>query len=225
MMRNAIFSKNPAPIGWNTTGGLAGKLLDGLKDYRFEMESVSHYEERVRTEIAKGIDDISKVMSPNKSKMRITIPFSSVNAARDRAINCDDPLKRDQAVWGLVDSEDIIETLMRSIEKAPNEELAVSALLALQDATREANMKNVLAFLDEVGASSNSDVNLAEWARLIAADTQAAYFNDHSFMDDPISSRTAVHLADKQFDLTLPLLFQCKARTTIGGIVHETRIS
>ncbi|MBL4671270.1 MAG: hypothetical protein JKX81_03335 [Arenicella sp.] len=225
MMHNAMFGKKPAPSGWNTPGGLAGKLLDGLRSYEFDIGTVAHYDKRVQEEIAKGITDISKVMSPNKSKLRITVPFTSARSARDRAINCDDPLKRDQAIWGLVDREDMLKTMMKSIEHAPNEDLAVSALLALQHCSREDDLASLLAFLEEVGAASNSSINLAEWARLVAADTQAAHYNDHSFLDDPISNRPVVHLADKQFDVTLPLLFQCKARTTIGGIVHETRIS
>jgi len=77
MMHNALFSKEPAPSGWNIPGDLAGKLLDGLRSYQFDIGSVAHYDQRVQHEIARGITDISKVMSPNRSKLCITVPFTS----------------------------------------------------------------------------------------------------------------------------------------------------
>lgn len=79
-MHNAMFSKKPAPSGWNILGGLAGKQLDGLRSYQFDIDSVAHYGQRVQDQIARGITDINKVMSPNLSKLRITVPFTSARS-------------------------------------------------------------------------------------------------------------------------------------------------
>jgi hypothetical protein len=79
-MHNALFSKEPAPTGWNIPGDLSEKRLDGLRSYQFDIGSVAHYDQRVQEEIARGITDISKVMSPNRSKLRITVPFTSARS-------------------------------------------------------------------------------------------------------------------------------------------------
>jgi len=207
---------NAIPEG---NAGLAGRLLTSLSRYQFDFDSIKHYDPRVQAEIRDAVTDLRALAAPPTDELRVASPFCSLES--------DNPLERDQAVWNLVasgDSRACLTALMRSIERSPNESTAVSALLALQQVAAS-DLPSALHFLQEVGAANNSSVNLSEWARLVARELMAIHENNFGLLDTPVSNRPVVHTANQRFDLTLPLLFQCRARTRIGGVTYETRIS
>lgn len=199
--------------------GLAGKLLTSLSRYSFDFDSIKHYDPLVQAEIRDAVTDLRALAVPSSAELRVASPFCSIES--------ENPLERDQAVWNMVASGDpraCLAALMRSIEHSPNEKTSVSALLALQQVAAS-DLASALDFLKDVGAAGNASINLAEWARLVSRELVAVHENNFSLLDSPVSSRQAVHRANQQFDLTMPLLFQCRARTRIGGVTYETRIS
>lgn len=200
--------------------GFADNLLAGLSDYSFDRSSIAHYDKPILDEIAHGVRDLRSFLSQKNG--RFTTPFSRT---KGKAINSDDAIIRDQAVWGLASGNDVdINTLITSIEKAPTEELAISGLLAIQKVA-QLDLDRVLAFLNEVAGEKGAHINLAEWASLIRAEIQACEYGDLEKLKDPISQREAIHLEGKTFDLTMPLIFQCNACTAIGGVRRHTTIS
>ncbi len=202
--------------------GIANNLIDSLADYRFDREANAHYDERVRTEIDHGARDLRALMARQKSRIVPTAPFIGT---KDKAINCDDdPVLRDQAVWSLANRKRAdVRALARSIERAATDDLAVSALLALQKCS-DTDLDYVTGFLSDL-ASDTSRVNLAEWAALHKAELLACGTGDLEALQDPVCHRPAVHLDGKVFDLTMPLIFQCYACTTIAGVSHQLTIS
>lgn len=202
--------------------GIANNLLDGLAGYNYDQSASAHYDPRVRDEIAHGVRDLRSLLSTQHSRIVPTSPFFGT---KDKAMNSDDPILRDQAVWSLVyRKRPDVETLIKSIEKAPEESLAVSALLALQKAA-DADLDKTIGFLTDLSQEKGARVNLGEWAVLLRNEIEACRTRDLSLLKDPVSSRKPVHLAGKVFDLTMPLLFQCNARTTIAGVTHQINIS
>jgi hypothetical protein len=201
--------------------GIANNLIESLSNYEFDRTSSAHYDERVRQEIDHGVRDLRSVLARQKSGVVFTSPF---RGTKDKAMNSDDPVLRDQAVWTLAQRKrGDIDTIIRSIEKAPEESLAVSALLALQK-LGDLDYDRVMGFLTELG-SDKVKVNLAEWASLLGREIQTCKSGNLELMSEPVSGRKAVHLPNKVFDLTMPLLFQCNACTSIAGVTHQVTIS
>lgn len=215
------FMQSKPPVN----GGLAGTILANLSDYSFDYSSIRHYDEQIQSEVREAIRDLRGNALLRRTRGRLILP-TMFN--EKRAIASDNPIERDQAVWGLVQSASEsnipIKLLIRSIETAPSQELAVSALLALGHVAR-LDLQRALAFLHDIASRSNSEKNLAEWARLIHNELSAVENDDLSLMDTPVSDRPVVHHKGLRFDVTLPLIFQCTARTRVGGVNHEIKIS
>jgi len=203
--------------------GIANNLIDSLSEYEFDRSANAHYDPRVLTEIDAGVRDLRSLLARQRSRI---VPASPFFGTRDKAIHCDDdPVLRDQAVWTLANRRrPDIDALIQSIERAPSEELAVSALLALQKCA-DSQFETVCAFLSEVASEGHARANLAEWAALIRAELIACRSGDLSGLDAPFATRPGVHLQNKVFDLTMPLIFQCNACTTIAGVPHQLTIS
>jgi hypothetical protein len=203
------------------SNGLANNLLYSTADYAFDMSANSHYDPRVRDEIAHGIRDMRALLSRPKSGL---VALASLVGTRDKAINADDPIVRDQAVWTLANRKRAdIDALQLSIQKAPTESLAVSAMLALQSCADQ-EFDKVYSFFHQMAATSSS-VNLAEWATVISRELLACKELNLDLLQEPASKRDSVHLPEKTFDLTMPLIFQCNARTTVGGVGYQLSIS
>lgn len=208
-------------LGIGQDNGIANNLLDNLSNYDFKQSSVSHYEPLVQKEVLMGVKDLRNLIDKENNRTKITLPFGGT---KDKAMNAEDPIVRDQAVWSLPKHQSF-DILTKSIEKAPTERLAVSALLALQKMS-VGNTSRTLDFLAELSKDKAlSNINLAEWATLLRNEMMFCKTGESEYMSTPVSQRKAVHLANKVFDLTVPLIFQCIARTTIGGISHNITIS
>jgi hypothetical protein len=203
-----------------TPNGIANNLLSSLSNYEFDTSANKHYDPRVLSEIDYGVRDLRALMSRQHSRL-MPSPFTGT---RDKAINSDDPILRDQSVWSLATRKrPDIESLTKSIEKAPSDDLAVSALLALQKCAN-ADLSRTLSFLAEA-ATDRVRINVAEWAAMLRTEIQACMSNNLELLNESSSSRSAIHLKNKVFDLTMPLIFQCNACTTIAGVSHEMVIS
>lgn len=202
-------------------GEVADALLDCIDAYEFDTSTVSGYSPEVQREIASGIEALRSV------RLSAAAGDGSLNARRARriAVEADDPVGRDQAVWSLARRGGAeVDSLLASVKSAPTDVLAISALLAMAKIAHVERDRAIAAF-DEVIASSAS-IDVIEWARLLQRDCRcrdiAEVFDGYA---NPISERDWVHLPGKTYDLTMPLIFQGQAVTRVGPFKVRVDIS
>jgi hypothetical protein len=200
--------------------GLADRLLSDIAKYEFDLRSVESYDEKVKAEIASGINDlrgITKIRSiPNlRSPQRRLI---------DLAINGQNAIERDQAVWDLIADRGAtsINTLVKSIETAPTRDLAISGMLALHKVAHH-DPALVIGFLNDM--LSHSDVERSEWAKLHLVEMAASLPGNSARLCEPCSARDFVYDRSRTFDVTMPLVFHCHAYTKLGPTHLHTVIS
>lgn len=197
--------------------GYADRILNSLASYNFDMSSVETYDERVKQEIKAGVEDLRKIKTVNTKSL---IWFSE-RKMKDLALNGDDSILRDQAIWNLINTKnkDIHSILIHSIQSAPTTELAISALIALHKVAHY-DPDIVANFLNDLALDSN--IELAEWARLHLIEMGASLPGNIDFLNEPASDRDFVYKPSNIFDVTMPLVFHCDAYTKLGpATVHN----
>lgn len=208
------FSKTGRPFG------VADQMLAGLEDYTFPLESVSHYPQEILDEIAHGVHDVKRIGG-------IKTKFLFRPTKKDlisNAIDGQDPLERDQAVWQLIGAfpEEAAEVVIRSIETAPTRELKLSALIALSKLAHLEQGK-VFSQLEKIGADTAEDIEIVEWARVLRNDI-GTRFNGIEALNNAMLERDFVYDPDAIFDVTMPLTFHCHAFTKVGPTTWHTVI-
>jgi hypothetical protein len=200
--------------------GVADRLLSDTANYDFDLSSVENYDSSVKEEIASGISDLRSLR-----KISPTAHLRSPSGrAKDLAVNSMDPVERDQALWDLAShcGTESVSTLIRSIEKAPTREAAVSGILGLHKIAHHDPIK-VADFI--MALTSHPDVEIAEWARLSLIEMAASGSHTSPRLNEPCSERDFVHDPSRPFDVTMPLIFQCHAYTKVGPATLHTVIS
>jgi hypothetical protein len=203
-----------------TALGLADSLLQSAVDYNFDLHLVEDYDVEIREEISHGVNDFRTLI---RSK---AIPHRWFRRRHlsHAATRVSDPVVRDQAVWELttLKEEWALDCLMESTRTALSRDLTISALLAVQKLSALAP-KKALCFFKEL--ERHFDVEISEWACLLANELNACMEGDYDILKNPVSERPFVHRGSQRFDVTLPLIFQCNAYTKIGPSTFPTMIS
>lgn len=197
------------------------QLLSELRNYNFDFGAIPSYHPSVIDQIRHAVQDLRQVASRSPSRGLIR-SFSSTS---DKALNSDDPIERDQAVWSLIaHGHDAVRPLIRAIETAPSTEAQISSLLALRKVFQYSPEK-VLGFLAEISSDSEGNVDLREWAQLSMREFARFMPDGSERLAEPVCERRHVHYDNKAFDVTMPLKFECNACTRFAGRIVKTRIS
>ena len=203
-------------------GSATGWLEGNLTDYSLDLDSVASYPPAVVDEVRAGVSALRTLPMRGDASGG----FGRSGHGLDAALGSNDPVARDQAVWALVRTgAAAIPRLADAVRTAPTTPLAVSALHALSRVARPENPESAAAFEDLLGDSSLG-IDVREWASMLhrecTAGSAPAALERYG---EPVSERDYVHLDDRTFDLTMPLLFQGQAVTRVGPATVRADIS
>jgi hypothetical protein len=195
-------------------------MLDELDNYSFEPGAARDFPDQIKDEIAHGVADLRRI---RQMRVRFLVRAPERQLHR-RAVTAEDAIERDQSVWHLAthSTRDPIPTLMSSIESAPTAALATSAVLALSKVAHR-DPARVISFLRH--HALDADVEVAEWARLVANELRSNLDGDLTSLLEPCSERAFVYEPGRTFDATMPLVFVCHAYTKLGPTTWHTLIS
>jgi hypothetical protein len=195
-------------------------LHSDLESFAFQSGDYEGFPTTVLEEIRKGIPDFVQARSIAASRFK----FPSVTRLLSAFSTESDAVERDRFVWESMDRSSNLKpkNFEGAFVSAASTKERVSAMLAMHHSAHK-NPQQAIGFFEEL--SNGSDVEIAEWARMLLLELIATATNDPSRLEEPVSNRDFVYLENKPFDLTMPLLFSGVAYTKMGGVTKKTILS
>jgi hypothetical protein len=198
---------------------IADRLLATLAHYEIP-DILGLFSPEVQQEIIKSRAAMRKIFRRGEgSIIRRVFAGDPQNCVRSQ-----DPKTRDQALWSLVDrNADELGLVIKSFETAQTARARMSALIGLRKLSHH-GLARARDFFSAI-AQDRTDIDSAEWAELCLRELAFDSPGGRENLGMPVSDREAVTLEGRQFDLTMPLHFECRAVTTLANARVRTVIS
>jgi len=208
-----------APVGRGESLDLADRLLATLAQYEIP-DILDLFSPEVQQEIIKSRTAMRKIFRRGEGSI-IRRVFS---ADPQNCVRSHDPKARDQALWSLVDrNANELGLVIKSFETAQTARARMSALISLRKLAHH-DLSRARDFFGSA-TKDRTDIDSAEWAELCLRELAFDAPGGREKLGLPVSDRDAVTLGSKQFDLTMPLHFECRAVTTLANASVRTVIS
>ena len=195
-------------------------LHSDLESFAFRNIDYEGFPASVLKEIQEGIPDFVRARSIPASRFKLP----SIKKLLSAFVVETDAVERDRYVWESLDRSEKLKSksLEAAFVAAGSAKERVSVLLAMHHSAHK-SPEDVIGFFEEL--STTSEVEIAEWARMLLLELVATATNNPSRLEEAVSQRDFVYLKDKPFDLTMPLLFSGVAYTKIAGVTKKTLLS